>query len=43
MVHRSTMAEGLLQEDAHIQTSKKYNYSKEAGDYYAKIEKYKED
>lgn len=43
IMERRLMAEGLSQEDAHIQTSKKYNYSKEAGDYYAKIEKYKED
>ena len=34
---------GMTQEEAHIETSKKYNYSKEAGEFYAKIEKYKKE
>lgn len=43
IMERELMAQGLSQEEAHIQTSKKYDYSKEAGEYYAKIEKYKKE
>ena len=37
------MKEGLSQEEAHKRTTQKYNYSKEAGEYYAKIKKYKKE
>ena len=42
ILEKELMEKGLLQEEAHIQASKKYNYSKEAGEYYAKIKKYKD-
>lgn len=35
------MQEGMPQDEAHIIASQKYNYAKEAGEYYAKIKKYK--
>ncbi len=41
IMERDLMSKGLTQEEAHIETSKIYNYSKEAGEYYAKIEKHK--
>lgn len=41
LMEKKLMSKGLTQEEAHIETSKKYNYSKEAGEYYAKVEKYK--
>lgn len=31
----------MPQDEAHIKASGKYNYAKEAGEYYAKIKKYK--
>lgn len=31
----------MPQDEAHIKASGKYNYEKEAGEYYAKIKKYK--
>lgn len=40
---RKLMAEGMSQEEVHIKASLKHNYSKEAREYYAKIEKYKKD
>ena len=41
IMERELMASGMTQEEAHIETSAKYNYSKEAGEYYAKIKKHK--
>lgn len=41
IMEKELMSKGMTQEEAHIETSKKYNYSKEAGEYYAKIEKHK--
>lgn len=43
VMEKKLMSEGLSQEEAHIKTSSKYNYSKEAGEYYAKIKKYKKE
>ena len=43
IMERELMKDGLSQEEAHIKTSQKYNYSKEAGEYYAKIEKFKKE
>lgn len=34
--------EGYTQEEAHIITSKQYNYAKEAAEFYDKIKKYKD-
>lgn len=39
-MERKLMQEGMSQEEAHIVTSQKYNYSKEASAFYGKIEKY---
>lgn len=41
IMEKELMSKGMTQEEAHIEASKKYNYSKEAGKYYAKIEKHK--
>ncbi len=41
IMERNLIEKGLSQEEAHLKTSQKYNYSKEAGEYYAKIKKYK--
>ena len=35
------MQQGFSQEEAHLQTSKKYDYAKESDEYYAKITKHK--
>lgn len=43
VLEKELMQNGMSQEEAHIEASKKYNYSKEAGEYYAKIEKYKKE
>lgn len=43
MMERKLMSEGISQEKAHIMTSQKYDYSKEAAEYYAKIEKYRKE
>ncbi|MGN0515112.1 MAG: hypothetical protein ACI4GD_12625 [Lachnospiraceae bacterium] len=40
---RKLMQKGLTQAESHLQASQKYNYAKEAGEYYAKIEKYKKE
>lgn len=37
------MKSGMPQEKAHIETSNVYNYSKEVGEFYAKIKKYKKE
>lgn len=42
IMERDLMEKGMTQEEAHLETSVKYNYAKEAGEYYAKIKKYKE-
>ncbi len=41
LMEKELMSQGFTQEKAHIETSKKYNYSKEAREYYAKVEKHK--
>lgn len=43
IMEKKLMQSGMSQEMAHIETSKVYNYSKEAGDFYAKIKKYKKE
>ncbi len=42
VLEKELMGKGLSQKVAHLQASKKYNYSKEAGEYYARIKKYKD-
>lgn len=37
MMEKSLMTKGLSQADAHIASSKVYNYSKEAGAFYDKM------
>lgn len=41
IMERDLMKKGISQDEAHIKASGKYNYAKEAGEYYAKIKKYK--
>lgn len=41
IMEKGLMKSGMSQEKAHIETSKVYNYSKEASEFYAKIKKYK--
>ena len=41
IMERDLMKKGIPQNEAHIKASGKYNYAKEAGEYYAKIKKYK--
>ena len=41
IMEKKHMKSGMAQEKAHIETSKVYNYSKEASEFYAKIKKYK--
>ena len=41
IMEKDLMSKGMTQEEAHIEASKKYNYAKEAGEYYAEIEKRK--
>ena len=43
ILEKELIKNGMTQEQAHIEASMKYNYSKEAGEYYAKIEKYKKE
>ena len=43
IMEKKLMQSGMSQEKAHIETSKVYNYSKEAGEFYAKIKKYKKE
>ncbi|MBR2895798.1 MAG: hypothetical protein IKC03_09110, partial [Oscillospiraceae bacterium] len=40
MMERALVESGLTQDEAHQMASKKYNYSKEAADYYASLEKH---
>lgn len=42
-MERELVNQGHSQDDAHIITSKKYNYAKEAAGFYAQIEKYKKE
>lgn len=37
------IAKSLTQEEAHVQATAKYNYDKEAHEYYGKIKKYKKE
>mgnify|MGYP003302701526 CR=1 FL=1 len=39
-MERKLMKQGMSQNEAHIATTKKYNYDKEANEFYDKIEKY---
>lgn len=41
LMEKELIAKGVSQERAHLETSKKYNYSKEASEYYAEIKKHK--
>lgn len=41
LMERELVQKGYTQDEAHIITSKQYNYGKEAGEYYAKIKKHK--
>ena len=41
MLEKELMDAGMSQYDAHIETSKKYNYGKESDDYYATLKKHK--
>lgn len=41
ILERNLILSGLSQDEAHIQASKKYNYNKEASEYYVKINKRK--
>lgn len=41
VMEKELIKQGMTQEEAHILTSKKYNYGKEALEYYAKIKKFK--
>lgn len=41
IMEKELIEKGISQDKAHIITSKKYNYEKEAAEYYGKIKKYK--
>lgn len=43
IMEKELMEQGLNQDKAHIITSKKYNYDKEATEFYDKIEKYRKE
>ena len=43
ILEKELIKNGMTQEQAHIEASMKHNYSKESGEYYAKIEKYKKE
>ena len=43
IMEKELMEKGLSQQEAHLKTSMQYNYSKEAGEYYAKIDKFKKE
>ena len=40
LMEKELMKKGMSQEEAHIVTSKKYNYDKEATEFYGKIKKF---
>ena len=42
-LERRLMAQGMSQDDAHIEASRKYNYDKEANEFYGKISKFKKE
>ena len=42
LMEKELMDQGMSQDEAHIVTSKRYNYGKEANEFYGKIEKYNE-
>lgn len=42
-MERELMQQGMSQEEAHIITTKKYNYGKEAAEFYDKIKKYRKE
>ena len=39
-MERQLILSGLTQNEAHVETSKIYNYAKEVNEYYAKLKKY---
>ena len=41
IMERRLVESGMSQDEAHIETSKKYNYAKESDDYYAALKKHK--
>lgn len=43
LMEMQLVAQGISQDEAHIITSKKHNYSQEASEFYDKIEKYKDE
>ena len=43
VMERDLIADGHSQEEAHLLTSQKYNYDKEATEFYGKIKKYKKE
>ena len=43
ILEKSLINEGLSQSEAHVIASEKYNYSKEASEYYANIKKYRKE
>lgn len=43
IMERELINNGMSQQDAHIATSKKYNYDKEATEFYGKIKKYRKE
>lgn len=43
LMEKELIAKGLTQNEAHIQATAKYNYDKEAHQYYGKIKKYKKE
>ena len=43
LMEKELMKKGMSQEEAHIVTSQKYNYDKEATEFYGKIKKYRKE
>lgn len=43
IMEKQLMSKGMTQEEAHLFTSQKYNYGKEANEFYGKIKKYKKE
>ena len=41
VLEKELMDAGMSQDDAHIETSKKYNYTKESNDYYGALKEHK--
>lgn len=41
ILEKDLMSKGMTQDEAHTLATAKYNYAKEAGEYYGKIDKYK--